>query len=78
MSAAVQVIEPEAEVRAAMRAIGAQARAAARKLANAPEGKKNQALTAAAQEHCARDRRRFWPPTPAISPTPRRRASARP
>ncbi len=54
MSAAVQVIEPEAEARAAMRAIGAQARAAARKLANAPAEKKNQALTAAARALRAR------------------------
>ena len=40
MSAAVQLpplsLETEAEVRAAMRAIGAHARAAARALANAP------------------------------------------
>jgi len=49
MSAAVQIIESEAEVRAAMRAIGAQARAAARKLANAPAEKKNQALAAGAR-----------------------------
>jgi glutamate-5-semialdehyde dehydrogenase len=54
MSAAVQVIQPEAEVRAAMRAIGAQARAAARKLANAPAENKNQALTAAARSLRAR------------------------
>ena len=49
MSAAVQIVEPEAEVRAAMRVIGAQARAAARKLANAPAEKKNQALAAGAR-----------------------------
>jgi glutamate-5-semialdehyde dehydrogenase len=49
MSAAVQILEPEAEVRAAMRAIGARARAAARVLANAPAEQKNQALTAAAR-----------------------------
>jgi glutamate-5-semialdehyde dehydrogenase len=48
MSAAVQIIEPEADVRAAMRAVGREARAAARKLANAPAGTKNRALTAAA------------------------------
>src|SRR5271165_864117 len=54
MSAAVQIIEPEAEVRAAMRAIGAQARVAARKLANAPTEKKNQALAAAARSLRAR------------------------
>jgi len=36
MSATVQIREPEAHVRAAMRAIGAEARAAARVLANAP------------------------------------------
>jgi hypothetical protein len=34
MSAAVQIIEPEADVRAAMRAVGREARAAARTLAN--------------------------------------------
>src|SRR5271166_6943264 len=54
MSAAVQIVEPEAEVRAAMRVIGAQARAAARKLANAPAEKKNQALAAAARALRAR------------------------
>ena len=54
MSAAVQIIEPEAEVRAAMRAIGAEARLAARKLANAPAEKKNQALMAAARALRAR------------------------
>ena len=75
MSAAVEIIEPEADARAAMRAIGREARAAARKLANAPAEMKNRALAAAARA-ITRDRRRFWPPTPAISPTPRRRASA--
>ncbi|RBP17145.1 glutamate-5-semialdehyde dehydrogenase [Roseiarcus fermentans] len=49
MSAAVQIVEPEAEVRAAMRAIGGQARAAARALANAPSERRSQALTAAAR-----------------------------
>jgi glutamate-5-semialdehyde dehydrogenase len=52
MSAAAQILEaqePEAEVRAAMRAIGAKARVAARKLANASAETKNQALTAAAR-----------------------------
>ena len=49
MSAAVQIKEPEAEVRAAMRDIGRKARAAARELANAPAEKKNRALKAAAQ-----------------------------
>ena len=49
MSAAVQILEPEAEVRAAMRAIGAKARAAARALANAPAERKDRALTAAAR-----------------------------
>ena len=77
MSAAVQIIEPEAEVRAAMRAIGAEARAAARELANAPAEKKNRRLRPR-RELCAHDRRRFWPPTPSISPTPRRRAWAPP
>ena len=49
MSAAVQVREPETEVRAAMRFIGAQARAAARVLANAPAEQKDRALMAAAR-----------------------------
>ncbi len=49
MSAAVQILEPEADVRAAMRAIGAKARKAARTVANAPAGQKNRALTAAAR-----------------------------
>jgi glutamate-5-semialdehyde dehydrogenase len=48
MSAAVQIAEPEAELRAAMRLIGAEARKAARTLANAPADRKNRALTAAA------------------------------
>jgi glutamate-5-semialdehyde dehydrogenase len=49
MSAAVEIKEPEAGVRAAMRDIGLKARAAARELANAPAEKKNRALKAAAQ-----------------------------
>jgi glutamate-5-semialdehyde dehydrogenase len=49
MSAAVQVFERETDIRAAMREIGAQARAAARELANAPAEKKNRALVAAAR-----------------------------
>ncbi len=49
MSAAVQNLEPEADVRAAMRAIGGEARAAARVLANAPAEQKNRALIAAAR-----------------------------
>jgi glutamate-5-semialdehyde dehydrogenase len=49
MSAAAQILEPETEVRAAMRAIGGQARSAARVLANAPASQKNRALEAAAR-----------------------------
>ncbi|HMD73346.1 MAG TPA: glutamate-5-semialdehyde dehydrogenase [Steroidobacteraceae bacterium] len=49
MTVAIQAVEPEAEVRAAMREIGAKARAAARTLANAPAKQKNLALTAAAR-----------------------------
>jgi glutamate-5-semialdehyde dehydrogenase len=49
MSGAVQIVEPQTDVRAAMREIGARARAAARELANAPAGKKNRALEAAAR-----------------------------
>ncbi len=49
MSAAVQILEPETEVRAAMRLVGARARAAARLLANAPTEQKNRALTAGAR-----------------------------
>ncbi|MGH7881286.1 MAG: glutamate-5-semialdehyde dehydrogenase, partial [Candidatus Binataceae bacterium] len=49
MSAAVQMFEPDTDIRAAMREIGAKARAAARELANAPSDKKNRALFAAAR-----------------------------
>jgi glutamate-5-semialdehyde dehydrogenase len=49
MSAAVQIKEPEVNVRAAMRELGRQARAAARKLANAPAETKNRALYVAAR-----------------------------
>ena len=49
MSAAVQVFEPDTDIRAAMREIGAKARAATRELANAPAEKKNRALFAAAR-----------------------------
>jgi glutamate-5-semialdehyde dehydrogenase len=49
MSAAVQVLEPGADLRAAMREIGAKARSAARELANPPAEKKNRALLAAAR-----------------------------
>ena len=49
MSVAVQIKEPEADVRAAMREIGLKARAAARELANAPAETKNRALHAAAR-----------------------------
>ena len=46
---AIQVVEPEADIPAAMRVVGIKARAAARKLANAPAEKKNRALAAAAR-----------------------------
>ena len=49
MSVAVQIKEPETDVRAAMREIGRRARAAARELANAPAERKNRALHAAAR-----------------------------
>jgi glutamate-5-semialdehyde dehydrogenase len=49
MSATVQILEPETEVRTAMRAVGLQARSAARVLANALAGQKNRALEAAAR-----------------------------
>jgi glutamate-5-semialdehyde dehydrogenase len=49
MSAAVQVREPEAHVRAAMRALGVKARSAARVLANASAEQKARALAAAAR-----------------------------
>jgi glutamate-5-semialdehyde dehydrogenase len=49
MPAAAQELEPETEVRSAMRSIGADARAAARVLANASAEHKNRALTAAAR-----------------------------
>ncbi len=45
----VQIVEPETDVRAEMREIGAKARAAARDVANAPAEKKNRALMAAAR-----------------------------
>ena len=57
MSAAVQILEPEADVRAAMRAIGAERAPAARVLANAPAEQKNRALTAAARVLSERSRR---------------------
>jgi glutamate-5-semialdehyde dehydrogenase len=61
MTAAVQILEaqilePDAEVRAAMRGLGLKARAAARVLANAPAEQKNLALTTAAQRLSARAR----------------------
>ncbi len=49
MSLAAQRLESDAEVRAAMRVIGAAARSAARALAIAPAAQKNRALTAAAR-----------------------------
>jgi glutamate-5-semialdehyde dehydrogenase len=49
MSVAVQIKEPEADVRAAMRELGLGARAASRELANAPAETKNRALHAAAR-----------------------------
>ncbi|HZZ60937.1 MAG TPA: glutamate-5-semialdehyde dehydrogenase [Roseiarcus sp.] len=49
MSAADQIREPETEVRDAMLAIGARARAAARVLANASPDEKNRALLASAR-----------------------------
>jgi glutamate-5-semialdehyde dehydrogenase len=45
----VQIVEPETEVRAAMREIGTKARVAARVVANAPAEKKKRALVAAAR-----------------------------
>ena len=45
----VRIVEPETDVRAAMREVGAKARAAAREIANAPAEKKNRALLAAAR-----------------------------
>jgi len=44
-----QIFQPEPEVRAGMREIGAKARAAARQVANAPAEKKNRALLAGAR-----------------------------
>jgi glutamate-5-semialdehyde dehydrogenase len=43
------MVEPKTDIRAAMREIGAKARAAARELANAPAERKNSALLAAAR-----------------------------
>jgi glutamate-5-semialdehyde dehydrogenase len=50
----LESVSPAADVRAAMRAIGAAARAAARILANTPAEAKNRALTAAAEALRAR------------------------
>ncbi len=44
-----QIFEPETDIRAAMREVGAKARAAAREVANAPAERKNRALFAAAR-----------------------------
>jgi len=49
MEPAISLVEPETDVRAAMRAIGGEARKAARVLANAPAAAKAEALVAAAQ-----------------------------
>jgi glutamate-5-semialdehyde dehydrogenase len=49
MELAISLVEPETDVRAAMRAIGAEARKAARILANAPAQLKADALVAAAR-----------------------------
>ena len=64
----VQISEPETEVRAAMREIGAKARAAAREVANASTEKKNRALLAR-RASCANARTTFWPPTRSIAKT---------
>ena len=45
----VQIVEPETDIRAAMREIGAKARVAAREVANAPAEKKNRALSSGAR-----------------------------
>jgi glutamate-5-semialdehyde dehydrogenase len=45
----VRMVEPETDIRAAMREIGAKARAATRELANASADRKNRALLAAAR-----------------------------
>jgi glutamate-5-semialdehyde dehydrogenase len=45
----VKIFEPDIDIRAAMREIGAKARSAARELANAPPERKNRALSAAAR-----------------------------
>ncbi len=50
----LETVSPAADVRAAMRAIGAEARAAARALANAPAEAKNRALIATAEALRAR------------------------
>jgi glutamate-5-semialdehyde dehydrogenase len=49
MSTPGEMLESEVDIRAAMRALGAEARAAARALANAPAAQKTEALTAAAR-----------------------------
>ena len=70
MSAAVQIIEPEADVRAAMRddrRAGARRGARARQRAG---GEEEPRACRRGASVARRDRRRFWPPTPATSPTP--------
>ena len=62
----VQIVEPETDVRAAMREVGAKARVAAREVANAPAEKKNRALLAAART--LRERAgKIWPPMSSIA-----------
>src|SRR5258708_11320561 len=45
----VQIVEPETDIRAAMREVGAKARAAAREVPNAPAERKSRALVDAAR-----------------------------
>ena len=68
MSVAVQSIESEADVRATMRAIGGEARAATRVLAIAPTETKNRALFDAARSL----RERFGGNSRRQRPRPRR------
>ena len=66
MTAAVHMLAPDAEVRAAMRGLGLKARAAARVLANAPAEQKNSSRWRAPRACCASACPTSSPPTRAI------------
>ena len=63
----VQTLEPETDVRAVMREVGAKARAAGREVANAPAERKNRALVAGARILRERAAVRAFAPTSRIT-----------